>query len=88
MKKYNLMVLILFFLSLTLGCTNNKQNTITWYEKEIIRSIEKINSDEYKVEIGISAQIFHFDIRSENAQSVFANLNYSLKNWKYIKIGI
>ena len=87
----NIHILILITSALNFSCMNKNLNidkTITWYEKETIRHIETIDKEKYKIEIGISAQIFYFENKSENSESVFAILNYSFENSKNIKIGI
>jgi hypothetical protein len=71
-----------------MSCMNRNNNSITWYEKETIRSIDRIDENTYKIEIGISAQVFYLDKNSNNSKSIYKVLNYSLENKKNIKIGI
>jgi len=68
-----------------MSCMNN--NNVTWYEKETIRSIDKIDENTFKIEIGISAQLFYLD-KNNNSTNIYEVLNYSLKNKKNIRIGI
>ena len=80
-------IIFIIYIFINISCNNKNNNTITWYEKETIRSINKIDENTFKIEIGISSQIFYFDIKN-GTKKIYNVLNYSLENNQNIKIGI
>ncbi len=66
------------------------QNTIIWYDSIVVREIEKDreNPEQYRIALGISAQVFYLSPEIENFSELLDKLLASYRDQKAIKVGI
>lgn len=85
MKSYALLILMLFNVS----CSMNR-NTITWYHNIVVNHLEKDseNPEQYRISLGISAQVFYLSPKTENYAQLLDKIKKSYQDQKPVKVGI
>lgn len=86
MKKH---IFISLLVILCLSCSKSA-NSIIWYDKIVVNAINKDeeNAENYRIALGISAQVFYLSSKTKNFPQLFDALSKSYSQQKPVKIGI
>lgn len=72
------------------SAVTKKNQELTWYDAIIVQTIDADpdNSEQYRVALGLSAQVFYLSSETENFAQLFKELSESYREQKTVKIGV
>ncbi|UUC44619.1 hypothetical protein [Flavobacterium cerinum] len=82
-------IFILLLIILCFSCSKSTKSII-WYDKIVVNAINKDeeNAENYRIALGISAQVFYLSSKTENFPQLLNKLSKSYREQKPVKIGI